>query len=57
MIELNNGVKVAFGTIDNVKYKLSFLFNILEDVEKRNINVKQILLNKGSNPIIVTDDK
>lgn len=57
MIELKNGVKVAFGPIDNVKYKLSFLFNILEDVEKRNINIKQILLNKGSNPIIVTDDK
>ena len=57
MIELKNGIKVAFGPMDNVKYKLSFLFKILEDVEKRSINVKQILLNKGDNPIIVTDDK
>ncbi len=56
MIELNNGIKVAFGTLDNIKYKLSFLYNILEDIDKKNLNVKQILLNKGKNPIIVTDN-
>ena len=56
-IELNNGIKIVFGPIDNIKYKLNFLLKILEDVEKKGIDVKQILLNKGENPIIVTDDK
>lgn len=57
MIELKDGIKVAFGPLDNVKYKLSFLFKILEDVGKKNIDVRQILFNKGDNPIIVIDNK
>ncbi|MCF6466511.1 cell division protein FtsQ/DivIB [Clostridium sp. Cult2] len=57
MIELKDGIKVAFGPLDNVKYKLSFLNNILDDIGKKDIRVKQILLNKGNNPIVVTDDR
>ncbi len=57
ILELNDGIKVAFGPLDNVKYKLSFLYKILDDIEKKDINVKQILLNKGDNPIVVTDGK
>ncbi|HSH36644.1 cell division protein FtsQ/DivIB [Schnuerera sp.] len=57
MIELKDGIKVAFGPLDNVKYKLSFLIKILDDIEKKDLNVKQILLNKGDNPIVVTDDR
>lgn len=56
MIELNNGIKVAFGPLDNVKYKLSFLSEILKDIGKKELKVKQILMNKGDNPIIVIDD-
>ncbi|NMB08156.1 MAG: FtsQ-type POTRA domain-containing protein [Tissierellia bacterium] len=56
MIELNNGIKVAFGPLDNVKYKLSFLSKILKDIEEKKLVVKQILMNKGENPIIVMDD-
>ncbi|CCQ95845.1 putative Cell division protein DivIB [[Clostridium] ultunense Esp] len=57
MIELKDGIKVAFGPLNNVKYKLSFLNNILEDIDEKDINVKKILLNKGDNPIVVTDDR
>ncbi len=56
MIELNNGIKVAFGPLNNVKYKLSFLSKILKDIEEKELVVKQILMNKGENPIIVIDD-
>lgn len=56
MIELKDGIRVAFGPLNNVKYKMSFLFEILEDINKKDINAKQILLNKGDNPIILTDD-
>ena len=56
IIELKNGIKVAFGPLGNVKYKLSFLNKILEDIEVKKINAKQILLNKGGNPIIVIDN-
>lgn len=56
MIELNNGIKVAFGPLNNVKYKLSFLSKILKDIEEKELVVKQILMNKGENPIIVIED-
>lgn len=56
-IQLKDGILVAFGPLNNVKYKLSFLYGILDDVEKRGIEVKKILLDKGENPIIVTDNR
>lgn len=56
-INLRNGIKVAFGPLNNVKYKLSYLYSILEDVSKKGLNCKHIYFNKGENPVIVTDDK
>ncbi|MCR2042890.1 cell division protein FtsQ/DivIB [Anaerosalibacter massiliensis] len=56
-IELRNGIKVAFGPSNNVKYKLRYLYSILEDISKKDLNCKYIYFNKGENPIIVTDDK
>ena len=56
-INLNNGISVAFGTIDNVKYKLSLLNEILIDIEKKELQIKMIIMNKGDNPILVIDDK
>lgn len=56
-VELENGIKVAFGPLDNVKYKISFLLKILEDVKKKNLDVRTILFNKGDNPILVIDNK
>lgn len=56
-IDLNSGISVAFGPLDNVKYKLSLLNQILEDIEKKEIPCKMIIMNKGENPILVIDDK
>lgn len=57
IIELKDGIKVAFGSLHNVKYKYSFLNHILEDIEAENRDVKQILLNKGDNPVIITGNQ
>ncbi|MTI49040.1 cell division protein FtsQ/DivIB [Sporosalibacterium faouarense] len=39
----NSGTKVAFGDLNNVKYKLSFVFNIMESLEQRqDFNKEQI---------------
>ena len=56
-IQLINGISVAFGTLDNVKYKLSLLNEILIDIEDKQIPCKMIIMNKGENPILVIDDK
>lgn len=55
-IILNNGISVAFGPLDNVKYKLRLLNEILIDIEKKQLVVKMIIMNKGENPILVTDN-
>lgn len=51
----NDGIKVDFGPLNNVKYKLEFLNSILEDIKEKEIKCKYIYFNKGDNPIIVTD--
>ena len=56
-IELISGISVAFGTIDNVKYKLRLLNEILNDIDDKQIPCKMIIMNKGDNPILVIDDK
>lgn len=55
-IEINNGIVVAFGPLDNVKYKLSYIDKILKDVEQKNILCKYIYFNRGENPVIVIDN-
>lgn len=55
-ITLNNGIDIAFGTLNNVKYKLRLLNEILEDLEKKNIKFSKIIMNKGDHPIIITED-
>lgn len=51
-LTLIEDIGVAFGTLDNVKYKLDLLDEILRDIRKDQIPVKMILMNKGDNPII-----
>lgn len=51
-LTLIEDIGVAFGTLDNVKYKLDLLNEILRDIRKDQIPVKMILMNKGDNPII-----
>src|SRR5690606_13758469 len=55
--QINENTNVAFGDLDNVKYKLDFLIKILEDLAKKDIKAKQIFFNKGENPVIVTDNR
>lgn len=55
-IRLNNSIDIAFGSLDNVKYKLSMLEEILKDLEKKEIKSSKIIMNRGSHPIIIIDD-
>ncbi len=56
-IILFNGVTVEFGPLHNVEYKLKVLYEILQDVEEKNIPTKMIIMNKGDHPIVVKDEK
>lgn len=56
-LSLFNGIKVAFGTIDNVKYKLNLLKEVLKDIEEKELECKTILMDRGENPIIVLEDE
>ncbi|MDX9917627.1 MAG: FtsQ-type POTRA domain-containing protein [Gudongella sp.] len=53
---LINGIMVEFGPMNNVKYKLKMLDEILADIEKKNIPTRMILFNKGEHPILVRED-
>ena len=55
-IILNDGIGVAFGTLDNVIYRLSLLNEVLKDIEKKEIPCTMIIMNKGENPIIITEE-
>lgn len=56
-IILNDSITVAFGTLDNVKYKVNLLNEVLKDVEKKQLPCKMILMNRGDNPIIVLEEE
>lgn len=55
-IKLKNGIFVAFGTLNNVKYKLDLLKEILDDVEAKEIKADKIIMNRGSHPILIMKD-
>ncbi len=55
-IKLKSDFTVAFGTLNNVKYKLSLLKEILDDIEKKKIKSGKIIMNKGNHPILIIDD-
>lgn len=55
-IILNNGINVAFGPLNNVKYKLNYIDKILKDIEQKNIQCNYIYFNRGENPVIVIDN-
>ncbi len=54
-IVMNTRAEVAFGTLDDVKYKLKFLVSILKELESKNQGYRVIHLDKGSNAIIIKD--
>lgn len=55
-IIINNGIDIAFGVLDNVKYKLRMLNEILDYIKDNEILANKIIMNKGEHPIIVVDD-
>ncbi|HEY8361509.1 MAG TPA: FtsQ-type POTRA domain-containing protein [Tissierellaceae bacterium] len=56
-ITLNNGILIAFGSINNVKYKLNLLNEVIKDINNKGLSCKMILMNKGDNPIIVLNEE
>lgn len=54
-IYMDTGAKVAFGALDDVKYKLNFLLSILEELKSKNQGYQTIHLDKGNNAIIIKD--
>lgn len=55
-MEMHNGIHVEFGGLNEAKYKISFLSEILDDIELKGLNVKSILMDQGTKPVIVTND-
>lgn len=57
IMELKDGVLVDFGPLNNVEYKLRYIKEILNDLNVKDIPCRYIYLNKGENPIVVTDNE
>lgn len=54
--KLNLGTDVAFGVLNNIEYKVTFLIETLKDLENKKIKAKTIYLNKGSDIIVELSD-
>lgn len=52
----NTGINIAFGPPFNIEYKVKFLLGVLKDLKEKNINAKNVYLNKGSDIIIEVVD-
>ncbi len=52
-----NNIEVVFGTIDNVKYKMSLLNEVIEDIEGKELKCKMILMDRGDKPIVVLEEE
>lgn len=55
-LKFKNKISVAFGPLSNVKYKLSLLKEILEDINKKEIKSGQIIMNEGDHPFLIIDE-
>ncbi|KNF09919.1 putative division protein, FtsQ-type [Gottschalkia purinilytica] len=56
-IEMKTGTKVAFGVLDNVKYKVDYIKRIFEDLKAKNRKASKIYLNRGKYAIVEQDGK
>lgn len=52
-----NEIEVVFGSVNNVKYKLGLLNEVLKDIKKRDLQAKMILMDRGDNPVLVLEDE
>lgn len=55
-LKLNSQGDVAFGRLNNIEYKMTFLIETLKDLEKKKIKAKTIYLNKGKDVIVELTD-
>ena len=55
-IKTNDDISIAFGNLNNIRYKLNLLYSTLDYVKDEEISCTMILMDKGENPIIVTDE-
>lgn len=53
---INSGIDVAFGPLDNVKYKIRLLDEILIHGKENDILINKIIMDRGEHPIIVVDE-
>ena len=55
-IKTNDDIKIAFGKLNNIRYRLNLLDSTLDYIKDEDISCTMILMDKGENPIIVTDE-
>lgn len=55
-IDTKNGIKVAFGTENKIKYKISFMHEILTSLETQNMTKGTLYLDKGEDPVFVPQE-
>lgn len=51
-----DGIKVEFGSYNNMEYKLRMLSLILEDIKKTDKNATVVQMEKGTNPILIVEE-
>lgn len=56
VMSTKEGIVVDFGDLDSVEYKVKLLNEVMADLREKNIGYQKIIMNKGSNPIIIRKD-
>lgn len=56
VITTKEGIVIDFGDLDGVEYKVKLLNEVMTDLRDKEIGYKKIIMNKGSNPIIIRQD-
>lgn len=51
-----DGIKIEFGSYSNISYKLKMIHLILEDINNTGKRAVTIQMEKGENPILITED-
>ncbi len=51
IIQFNSGIDVAFGNLNDIKYKMRLINEILSDIEKKGYETGTIYLNRGNNAV------
>lgn len=55
IIKLSTGTIVDFGELKETDYKIALTEKIVSDLQSKNVNAKEIILDGTNNPIVITD--